>query len=74
MVRNYHHSLRNNPKERCYQLLRGGSLKKTQDQNTNVGGFQSGFIEDSDLLGCDTEWLVYFPDVLNEGNAFCFKS
>jgi len=26
-VRNYHHSLRNNPEERISQLLRGGSLK-----------------------------------------------
>jgi len=26
-VRNYHKSLRNDPEERSYQLLRGGSLK-----------------------------------------------
>ena len=26
-VRNYHYSLRNNPEQRSYQLLRGGSLQ-----------------------------------------------
>ena len=30
-IRNYHHSLSNNPKERSSRLLRGGSLKSRRD-------------------------------------------
>jgi hypothetical protein len=44
MVRNYHYSLRNDPEERCSQLLRGGSLKSCRIKILNKGGFQSGFI------------------------------
>ena len=31
-IRNYHYSLRNNPEERSYQLLRGGSLKSREEE------------------------------------------
>jgi hypothetical protein len=58
MVRNYHYSLRNNLEERNSQLFRGGSLKSRKIEILNIGGFHCGFIDCSDLLGCDAERLV----------------
>jgi hypothetical protein len=55
MVRNYNYSLRKNLEEGCSHLLSGGSLKSRKIEILNIGGFQSSFIEDSDLLGCDAE-------------------
>jgi hypothetical protein len=57
MERNYHYSLRNNLEERCAQILSGENLKSRKIEMLNIGGSQSGFIEDSDLLRCDAERL-----------------
>jgi hypothetical protein len=57
MLRNYHYSLRNDLEECCSRLLCGGRQKSRKIKILNIEGFQSGFIEDSDVLGCDAERL-----------------
>jgi hypothetical protein len=51
-VRNYHYSLRNNPEERSFHLLRTGSLKS---RNISVSSSARGTV--SDLGSTQMDWL-----------------